>query len=47
MLVVVSYGAWDQDCVNETRELEYIFSTKGIYKEFYYWSNDYSHDFPS
>lgn len=47
VLVVVSYGAWDQDCVNETRELEYIFSTKGIHTEFYYWSNDYSHDFPS
>lgn len=47
MLVVVSYGAYESECVDNTRRLEEILHSKGIHKQFYYWSHEFPHDFPS
>jgi len=46
IVAVVSNGAYED--INQTIDLDKAFKDKGIYNaEFYYWSDKYSHDWPS
>lgn len=47
ILVVVSSGAYEEESLKETIELERAFNNKNIPASFYYWTSNYPHDFPS
>ena len=47
IIVCVGQGAWDSDCVVETRELENGFNNLGVECWFDYWSHEYVHDWCS
>lgn len=47
IIVCVGQGAWESDCVIETRELENGFNNLGVECWFDYWSNEYAHDWCS
>lgn len=46
MIFCCGQGAWEERMIVETRELERIFSDKGIDAWFDYWGTDVSHDWP-
>ena len=47
ILVIVSSGAYEEESLRETIELEKAFNNKNIPSEVYYWTNNYPHDFSS
>lgn len=47
IVVCVGQGAWESDCYNDTKELEYGFKNLGVDCWFDYWSHEYVHDWPS
>lgn len=47
ILVVVSNGAYEEEALSETIELEKAFKKNAIDIECYYWSNEYPHDWSS
>ncbi len=47
ILIVVSSGAYEEESLKETRELEEALNNKKIPHNVYYWTNNYPHDFPS
>jgi esterase/lipase superfamily enzyme len=42
----VGQGAWEEDCLADTRALEEILRAKGIPAWFDYWGSDVAHDWP-
>jgi esterase/lipase superfamily enzyme len=46
IVFAVGQGAWEEDCVRDTRELESILAAKGVPAWFDYWGHDVDHDWP-
>lgn len=44
---VVGQGAWENECLNDTRRLQQVCNERGIYPTFMYWGYDTPHDWPS
>lgn len=42
----VGQGAWEEDCLRDTRALESILAAKGVPAWFDYWGHDVNHDWP-
>ena len=42
----VGQGAWEEDCLADTRQLQAILEAKGIPAWFDYWGHDVDHDWP-
>ncbi len=47
IVVVVSSGAFEEESLKETTALETVMREKQIPAEFYYWTDNYPHDWPS
>lgn len=47
IIFCVGKGAYEADCINDTKELEYQFKRLNIDVWADYWSSDYYHDWPS
>ena len=47
IIICVGSGAWEADCINDTRELENEFRRLNIDIWADYWSEEYYHDWPS
>ncbi len=45
-IICVGQGAWEDDLLSSTRELQGILNGKGIYPEVEYWGYDVNHDWP-
>jgi esterase/lipase superfamily enzyme len=46
IVFAVGQGAWEEDCLRDTRELEGVVSAKGVPAWFDYWGADVNHDWP-
>jgi esterase/lipase superfamily enzyme len=46
LAIVVGQGAWEDEMLDETRELDAILRAKGIPAIVDYWGNDVNHDWP-
>ncbi|MEI6667468.1 MAG: alpha/beta hydrolase-fold protein [Acidobacteriota bacterium] len=42
----VGQGAWEEDCLRDTRQLDEVIAAKGIPAWFDYWGTDVNHDWP-
>lgn len=47
IIVCVGAGAWEEQCILDTRALDFEFSRLGIPTWFDYWGKEYYHDWPS
>lgn len=47
LIICVGAGAWETDCLRETKELEAEMKRLNIPAWFDYWGSDYIHDWPS
>ncbi len=45
-VIVVGQGAWDEECLASTRDLDTVCAEKGIPVWFDYWGFDVNHDWP-
>jgi esterase/lipase superfamily enzyme len=46
IVFAVGQGAWEEDCLRDTRELDGVLAAKGIPAWFDYWGADVAHDWP-
>ena len=46
LVFAVGQGAWEEDCLRDTRELQRILEAKAIPAWFDYWGHDVYHDWP-
>jgi esterase/lipase superfamily enzyme len=46
IVFAVGQGAWEEECLRDTRELEHIVAAKGVPAWFDYWGTDVNHDWP-
>jgi esterase/lipase superfamily enzyme len=46
IVFAVGQGAWEEDCLRDTRELEGLIASKGVPAWFDYWGTDVNHDWP-
>lgn len=44
---VIGQGAWENECLEDTRKLADLFWRKGIHCSTYFWGEDTPHDWPS
>jgi esterase/lipase superfamily enzyme len=42
----VGQGAWEDECLADTREMQRVLAAKGVAAEFDYWGHDVEHDWP-
>lgn len=47
IVLVVGQGAWEDECVRDTRAMERVLTAKGIPAIVDYWGHDVEHDWPS
>lgn len=45
-MFAVGQGAWEHDCLRDTRELDVLLQAKGVPAWFDYWGADVNHDWP-
>jgi esterase/lipase superfamily enzyme len=46
IVFAVGQGAWEDECLRDTRELEGVLASKGVPAWFDYWGHDVNHDWP-
>jgi esterase/lipase superfamily enzyme len=46
IVVAVGQGAWEEECLRDTRELQAVLEAKGVPCWFDYWGPDVNHDWP-
>lgn len=46
IVFAVGQGRWEEECIQDTREMQRVLHQKGVYATFDYWGHDVDHDWP-